>query len=424
MFSNVIRGSVKRSSRERGWVSTTAAPGGRIEAFWYAGPALLDLKVEAQRLLKSQGFRAFELPPYLKGDPFPADYDNQCRQLLDRGWNSSVLLVMNDTGYGKKECTVLKAAVYNLAAPGSVLFSYDSLWISEFWAGMLISAALRGVKVYTIAPTPDHAPSSAKATLVLMRETQDQLFRAREYFETDIGAAGGSLRTGFYALEPGVSDPRGRIEAFLDGIERNQFVLKEFPIHDVMVEALRGLKDRTVVSSGDTMCEMPPQIQCDHKPFLHLKAQYYTTKEVFEALSMNEWATVAQEYHHIRDRQIRGCPTPSICPDILRLLPLGHHPDCRAVNGQLDSAADVSTNPWIQSWLIGSQNQDRRGMLLDGEVMAAISGFNGLISLPDFLFLLFTATWPETHDEFARSFPEVEEWGILKRVFRFIRDQI
>ena len=71
------------------------------------------------------------------------------------------MIVFNDTGYGTKKATVQRAVMYNLAPKASVLLSIDSLWLSDFWAGMYVSAALRGAHVYGIAPSPANAPSSA-----------------------------------------------------------------------------------------------------------------------------------------------------------------------------------------------------------------------------------------------------------------------
>ena len=62
----------------------------------------------------------------------------------------------------------LKAVLYNLMLAGSVIVVPDSIWTSDFWAGMLISAALRGCRVYVVAPAHEQAPSNAAPTLELI----------------------------------------------------------------------------------------------------------------------------------------------------------------------------------------------------------------------------------------------------------------
>jgi len=56
----------------------------------------------------------------------------------------------------------------------------------------------------------------------------------------------------------------------------------------------------------------------------------------------------------------------------------------------------------------GSQNQNPRSMLLDGEVLVALSGFNSLITAIDFMFMLGIASWPSSLEEFGQLYPEVK----------------
>jgi hypothetical protein len=175
------------------------------------GPALVQLKSAARELFLSQGFKIDQVPVFLEGHPFPDDYPVRCERLRRLGWRTPMLLTMNATGYGDKRCTVLKAATYNLLPPGAVLYSTDSLWISDFWAGMFIAAALRGGRLYPIGPSPENAPSSAAPTMYLMREALGMMVAARGYFADDIERAGGTLRVGLYSHDTPVNDVAGRL---------------------------------------------------------------------------------------------------------------------------------------------------------------------------------------------------------------------
>ena len=71
---------------------------------------------------------------------------------------------------------------------------------------------------------------------------------------------------------------------------------------------------------------------------------------------------------------------------------------------------------------IGSQNQDRRGMLLDGEVLVTVAGYEALVTLMDFAFFMKVAVWLESSEDLDLYFPEGP--GFLKSLWRSIRNLI
>ncbi|MCU0611832.1 MAG: hypothetical protein MUE60_08600 [Candidatus Eisenbacteria bacterium] len=383
------------------------------------GPALLTVKHAAGRMLRGQGVRACDLPLCLRERPVPADYERLCRSLRQQGWRSSVSLAMNDTGHGLKQCTALKAAIYNLAVPGGTLLSFDSLWISEYWASMLIGAALRGVRVYTVTPAPGHAPSSAVPTMILLRETQDLFFRAREFFADEIAGRGGALHTGFYTLDAPVTSFEARVDALREGLRRNPHVPHGPAGQDAILTGLDTVVRAVRRATGSGPC---PGIPRAHLPYLHLKAQYYASVPIDDLLSSRGWSWAVRQHWTIRHAQLAGCPAPALVPDGLLLDEPGDDGRTREEVGAEGSA--VAGAAHIQSWLIGSQNQDRRSMMLDGEVMVAVSGLDSAVALPDFVFLLATAVWPGNRAAFAEVFPEIEGPGFLKRAVRYLKDQI
>jgi hypothetical protein len=118
--------------------------------------------------------------------------------------------------------------------------------------------------------------------------------------------------------------------------------------------------------------------------------------------------------------------TSGLTPDILDAdLGTGGEKTLRdAYHAMLDRLPVESREHAILSWIIGSQNQDRRGMLVDGEVMVAVSGFDALISMLDFMFIVGAATWPSDRHEFEGAFPPLGGPGLLKRAFKLIKDEI
>jgi hypothetical protein len=71
---------------------------------------------------------------------------------------------------------------------------------------------------------------------------------------------------------------------------------------------------------------------------------------------------------------------------------------------------------------LGSHNQDRRSMLLDGEVLVAVSGWEALISSIDFALLLGSTPPVASTEEIKKAFPKTG--SLMKRVAKWIKDLI
>ena len=68
---------------------------------------------------------------------------------------------------------------------------------------------------------------------------------------------------------------------------------------------------------------------------------------------------------------------------------------------------------------IGTQNQDPRGMLLDGEALFVLSGMSGAVGLIDLYSLMARSTWIETEAELDKLLPPYKTWQ--RRLGRFAR---
>ncbi|MCK5408609.1 MAG: hypothetical protein KAJ37_14165, partial [Candidatus Krumholzibacteria bacterium] len=127
----------------------------------------------------------------------------------------------------------------------------------------------------------------------------------------------------------------------------------------------------------------------------------------------------------IRQKEVRGIESEGITPALLRTR--GSDADLNVIEAfkrYLTTLSPEERNTVLFMMTIGSQNQDRRGMLLDGEVLLAVTGYDCLVALTDFLFILGSATWPETTAEFTDVFPEQGSPGFLRRTFKLIQDMI
>ena len=382
------------------------------------GPVLLALKTAARKLFLSQGFREDEVPFYLQARNRPEMNADHHEEEHETDFTTPTLIVMNDTGYGNKQGTVLKAVIYNLLPRDGVLYSMDSLWISDFWAGMFISAALRGAHVFPVGPAAENAPSSAVPTMFLMRETLDMMLQAKAVFREQIQESGGTIRVGLYAHNIPVDDISGRIAAFLEGIEKHSFLRVLFPFHPSVIEILHRSQR---MDNGDRS-----PATSEYKPFLHLKAHFFGTRAALEILGRPEWVPVIEEYVKIRRKQASDAENDGITPAILRVRDTDKsgHNLLTAFDDDLQRLPPDVRDDVILMMMIGSHNQDRRGMLLDGEILLAVFGYDSLISLIDFMFILGTAAWPVDSQEMEEFFPNQGSPGILKKLFKLIQDLI
>jgi hypothetical protein len=338
-----------------------------------------------------------------------------------------MLLTMNMTGYGDKRCSVLKAAMYNLLPRGAVLYSTDSLWVSDFWASMFIAAALRGARLYPIGPAPENAPSSAAPTMYLMREALCMMVQAREFFAEEIDSMGGTLRVGLYSHNIPVNDISARLNVFLGALDRYPFIAEDFEIHPSVLAALREANVSLADGSKDLPVEplSPEQLDTSHQPFVHLKAQFMGSARAFDIIGREEWVPVLDAYFRIRQKDVRGIESEGITPALLRTRRSEADPDVlEAFDRYLTTLPPEERNTVLFMMTIGSQNQDRRGMLLDGEVLLTVTGYDCLVALTDFLFILGSAAWPEDIAEFQEVFPEQESPGFLRRLYKLIQDLI
>jgi hypothetical protein len=386
------------------------------------GPAIVEIKRPAKELCLSQGFKEHEVPMYLRDRPLPSDYDEQLQRLYDRGWRSSVMILMNDTGYGEKKATVQRAVMYNLAPKASVLLAMDSLWLSDVWAAMFISAALRGAHVYAVAPSPANAPASSDLILFLMRENLDLLFRAGEYFKEDLDAVDGAIHVGLYNHDYGSDDPVARASTFLAKAEQRPFITEDFPfqpdVYDVVREFVNDVrrvgKERGIEVTRDE----------EVRPFLHMKTQFFATEVGLDILRQKDWAPIVKRFGEIRLKQYLGEENPGMTPRALVDIDstTGLPKLLVQFDNYLTEHRPDDRDNMMYAFTIGSMNQDRRGMLSDGEVLAVLGGYTALIGVVDMFGLATSATWPETQEEFDALFPEPRIGTRAKRLGRYLQD--
>ncbi|MCZ6765683.1 MAG: hypothetical protein O7D32_01995 [bacterium] len=394
-------------------------PGWEDRAMEIRGPVLVDLKRAARDLCISQGFEDREIPYYLQDRPYPDNYAELCERLrTDRGWRANVMIAFNATGFGYKQASVMRAAIYNLAPRGSVLIAIDSLWLSDFWAEMFVCAGLRGVHAYAIAPSPENAPSAADPTMYLMRENLEVMIDANDFFAEDMAKTGGAIHVGLYKHDRGIGDAVSRGQAILDVEDKLPFFVTDFPIGDAVTkEVSRYLKRISEEPAREITVNVSDDM--DVKPYLHMKTQFFATPVGMQVLTVDGWGKIAERYIAIRDKQARGEPTGGLTPANL----VGNDTSVGAgYEKYLQSLPPHERDSDIFTFTIGSMNQDRRGMVSDGEVLAAFTGYSALIGVLDMIYMVGTATFAEDIDDFEELFPDPGMRSFMRKTTRYMQD--
>jgi hypothetical protein len=309
----------------------------------------------------------------------------------------------------------MKAAIYNLAPPLSVILSYDSLWISEYWSAMFVGAALRGVRVFPLGPTDKNAPSSAPPTLYYLHRNLEMLLRAQIYFDEEIERAGGMMRIGLYANDVPTDDLGKRIAAFVKGRENYPFLKELFPFHP-------SIESLLMQSLGEYEQISITELHLRPRPLLHLKNQLFGTREAFEVVRLREWNEILVRHIRIRERQLQEKKTEGVTPKVLSSA-AGANLD-HALRSFLKEDSPGSEERVILTFTIGSHNQNPRSMVLDGEVLVAVSGINSFVSAIDFMFIMGVSSWPRSLEEYNDLFPPPDPSGVTKFFYSLIKYQL
>lgn len=403
------------------------------------GPELLRLKVAARRLLASQGFKPSEVPGCLR-EHEPGFGVAALEARADAlGWNTHLLSVMNETGWGAKKASILKAILYNLMAKGGCIIAPDSIWTNDFWAAMFVSAALRGCRVYVIAPAYEHAPSSALPTVGLMQETMAHLLHARRQLEPDLVRIGGDIHVGLYTRPGDVSDMRAHLEQLLGASGDYLKLFHGLRLDPRIYNVLQAEYDTLQHSYAGSV--HPLSSEAHGNPQIHMKMQFFASREGLDIFSRPEWVPILARYLSVRRRQTSD-PTAELEGISPKLLTAGSAGDSTGRAGDSTRSAGDSTGADVfQAYCdslgvndperrnrvfylatVGSHNQDRRGMLLDGEDLVAVSGREALVTALDVFSLLATATWIEREEDLEDYFPKSSDF--MKSLRRLLRDQI
>lgn len=370
------------------------------------GPVLLQLKKAARDLLTSQGVAPADIPAPLRAAPTVATLEHVASRPDALAFHSRAMALFNETGYLAKSLNAGKALLYSLMPPGSVIKVPDSLWNATFYGALLVGASLRGATVLIIAPALANAPSGGFPQMSRAHELFTRLLLVRRELAAPIASAGGALHVGLYALPVDQHGFASRADRWARQVGATPFLQKLYPF----APSLMAL----VTDAGRPADARGPPDSSD-APKLHQKVQFLATGAFWRG------ATVSPEWHRFMATYLRYRQATYTRGET-------EHPDARALTDSLEHIAEqllapIQNDPKAASFaLVGSQNQDYRGMFMDGEAAVVFTGATSLIPLVDLVFLAGTVTWVEDDVTLDRLLPPVGE--LQRRIARVTKDGV
>lgn len=365
------------------------------------GPSLLDLKREARDLLLSQGIAPEEMPLVFR-ERTASPQGNPPVEAKAR-----VMTLHNRTGYEAKPLNVAKAILYSLLPPGSVIKVPDSLWNSMFFAGLLTGASCRGVRVLIVAPALANAPSAGFPQMIRAWELASRLVAVRARLGPVLARVGGQLRIGLYALEIHDDAFTDRVKAWQTSFAGTPFLRDLMPFAESLMPVARWAAARP----GPDSAMVGPSY-----PKLHQKVQFFANRAAWDAMVVApEWPEFMRIYLAYRRTT---------------LYVTGEYRDARSGPDQLEAMARrmyarvlATAGPRAAAYaFVGSQNQDYRGMFMDGEVGVLLTGPETLVALVDLVFLEGAVVWLDDQATVDRLLRRPGEWE--RRLARIAKDAV
>jgi hypothetical protein len=366
------------------------------------GPAILTLKTAAREVLVSQGLDPERVPYPLQQRERPPDYDQRVAAEVQKSeWPIRALGIHNNTGFASKSVNVAKAVLYTLMPSGSVVKVPDSLWNNDFWGSALLGCALRGVRVLIIAPSDANHPVEIFGSRTLSRELFSRLLAARTEFATEIAASGGQLRIGIYDSPLAVNDIPGKVAAVRRTFAETAWLRDLFGFPPAVYDELGTLSDQI---RRLAMAE-PAQREFEHetRTKLHLKANFFASREAWSIMTRPEWGGMTWEFVGARIAQVQS-RTAAVeqfrnFPDAL--LDIGG----ATVRDWFAKLSPLSRERAVFYTVMGSQNQNFRSMVTDGEDAFVVSHWPSVIPYLDLISLVGQSKWIEKQPELDALLP-------------------
>ena len=378
------------------------------------GPAALEARAAVRRLLRLNGFSENDIPAPLR----EVASGRAAEQRMDlEDYIGRALQVHNEVGFGRKQSSVVRAMLYNLAPPGSVIIVPDPLWLSEGWAAMLVGAAARGNRVFIVAPALANAPSPEPAVMAREHAVMLRLLEIRSRLDSQLKEAGGELRIGLYTATASVNDAEGRRREVRAGLDRAPWIRELIPF-DAQTLAVLERAETQAAANGQDATDLARDENA-RAPQLHQKTQLIARPGAIAALVRQPgWEDVLARAMRVQSQQ-----TARVADELARVTPDVKDEAIRSTDvllrGYEQALPETERQRFSFYFSLGNQNEDPRGMLQDGETTVVVSGFHAAAGLADLYFLMARSTWISTETQLDEHVPPPKGW--MQRLARVIR---
>ena len=377
------------------------------------GPATLEVRRAAREALLRNGYAADQIPMPLREVTSVTSAE---RRMNAGDYIGRALQVHNRVGFARKESSIARAMLYDLAPPGSVIIVPDPMWMSETWAGMLAGAAARGCRVYVVAPAEANAPSPQAPLIALEHQVLTRMLSLRRELAAQIRESGGDFRVGVFAAQADVDDVAGVTREVRRGLGRAPWIRDVLPFDAKTLAVLdRAQVEASAGESGTSLAhDETPRAQQ-----LHQKSQLVARPGAIAALLRQPgWDAALARAIDARTRQ-----TAQFAEQLGFMTP------------DVDTTATRSTDALIRSYeqtlpeserkkvsfyfSLGSQNQDPRGIASDGEAALVVSGIQASAGVVDLFYLMARSSWIETEQELTPLVPAKSR--LMRRIAHRLR---
>jgi hypothetical protein len=363
------------------------------------GPATLEARRAVREALIRNGFRNDQIPVPLRA---VENVTSAERRMNTGDYVGRALQVHNEVGFARKESSVARAMLYNLAPPGSDIIVPDPMWLSDTWAGMLAAAAARGCHVYIVAPAEANAPSPQAPLMSLQHQVLARLLELRTTLGPAISASGGELRVGIFAAKADLNNPAGRIREIRDGLARSPWIRDLVPFDAKTLSVLEQAE--TTVGNEPSGTSLARDAK-PREPQLHQKSQLIARPGAIAALVRQPgWDAVlannirTQAQQTARFAEQLGYTIPDVDTSAMRSTDA-------MLRGYEQSLPEAERKRVSFYFSLGTQNEDPRGIASDAEATLIVSGFGGSAGLVDLFYIMARSDWITTETQLEQYVP-------------------
>lgn len=385
-------------------------------ALLVSGPVLVGLKTAARSALLQQGMPSNRIPLALQPKEKALDYEARVLGTVtaDRR-RMRALTIANETGFDSKQINVAKAVLYTLMPPGSVIKIPDSLWNSAFWGSALVGCALRGVRVVIVGPALTNAPANSFGSMIRSQELFWRLLTVARELGPQIARAGGLLKVGVFVSDIPVTDLAGKARSVNAVFAEHEWLRQLFDFPPSVYESMNRLPDE--IQSAMTSQPVVSPFESDDRPKLHLKANFFASREAWGLMSRPELAAIARDFATQRLEQTRVSSV-TFGDDTLVPLPV-LDVGSATIDDWFSHLTPEVRERVVFYTIMGSQNQNARSMVEDGEDAIVVSAWPSMIPFLDFITLVGQSRWLEDPADLAVLLPP--QSGIKRRVAHWLR---